>query len=157
MATTGPEGCAAGPARAERLIAELGPLDDSHSTPVAFARIVIGLFPDWFDFAPGRFAVLADGHRGLKLVVAGSERDFAVFPTSNPRVMRCYYYGSPGGTAESARTDMHYEPSPEHLARARAVVALALHRLFPERGPAPVAAGVVVPAGRVFPPAWGSG
>lgn len=155
MGMAGPDGGGVGPARAERLIGELEPLHDPHPTAVAFARIIIGLFPDWFDFAPGRFAVLTNGHRGLKLVVTGATRDLAIFPTSDSRCMWCYYYS--GRTVESARMDMHYEPRPEHVARARAVVALALHRLFPERGPAPTPAEVVVPAGRVFPPAWADG
>ena len=83
MATTGSEGGAAGAARAERLIGELEPPHDPHPTAVAFARIIIGLFPDWFDFAPGRFAVLAGDRRGLKLVVTGPTPDLAVFPTSD--------------------------------------------------------------------------
>src|SRR5438477_12048371 len=108
MATTGSEGGAAGAARAERLIGELEPPHDPHPTAVAFARIIIGLFPDWFDFAPGRFAVLAGDRRGLKLVVTGPTPDLAVFPTSDSRCMRCSYYSA--RTVESARMVLHYEP-----------------------------------------------
>jgi len=138
----------AGLARAVRQIDELRPRVGE--VPASFARIIVGLFPEWFEFAASQFAILA-WDRGLQLVVSGTARGLAIFPTSNSRCMSCMYIGE---EFDAARMDMHYRPQPEQAERARAVIGLALHRLFPERGLAPIPAGVVVPPGRVFPPTW---
>ncbi len=143
-----PEAASDGVARATRLIGELRPRSDD--VPASFARIIVGLFPGWFEFTPGQFAVLA-WDRGLKLVVSGPEPGVAIFHTSDSRCMSCVYVGE---AVEEARMDMHYQPDPEQTERARAIISLALRRLFPERGRAPDPAGVVVPADKVFPPAW---
>ena len=137
-----------GVTRASRLIDELRPR--TGDVPASFARIIVALLPEWFDFAPGQFAVLA-WERGLKLVVSGPGLGVAIFPTSNSRCMSCIYVGE---FVDAARMDMHYQPRPEEVERAQAVIGLALHQLFPERGPAPIPAGLVVPVGRVFPAAW---
>jgi hypothetical protein len=135
-----------GRTRANQLIGALG----RRNVPASFARIIVGLFPDWFDFSADKFAVLA-WDRGLHLVVSGSEYGLAIFSTSDSRCMSCICLGQ---SVEQARMDMNYQPSAEETERARAVIRLALHRLFPGQGELPDDLARLVPEGRVFPPSW---
>lgn len=126
---------------------------DCHETARSFARTLIELFPPWFTFAPEHFAVLTWG-MGLHLVVSGPTSDrrarVALLTTSDSRNMTCAVLASSDARGEVADVSMHYTPSPEQRARARDVIALALHALFPE---APVDRALLrrVPEGRVFP------
>jgi hypothetical protein len=146
------EGVTSGPARAARLIDELGRASN-RDVAASFARIIIELFPEWFDFGADKFAVLA-WDRGLHLIVSGSEYSFAFSSTSDSRCMSCKYLGP---SVEQARMDMHYRPSAEQAERARTVIRLALHRLFPANGNLPEDLRGLVPEGRVFPPSWDEG
>lgn len=56
------------------------------------------------------------------------------------------------GKLERGKMDMHYRPSAAQLERARAVIAFALHCLFPDRSALAAELAALVPAGRVFPP-----
>lgn len=135
-----------GTSRAMRLIDALRPPD----VPASFARIIVGLFPDWFDFAADKFAVLS-WERGLHLIVSGSEYGFAIISTSDSRCMSCIYLGT---SMEQARLDMHYQPAVEQTDRAKTVIRLVLRRLFPEHGALPEELQQLVPPGRVFPQTW---
>ena len=138
-----------GPARANAIIDRLYPAMET--TSVSFARIIIGLFPEWFDFGENKFSILKLGQRGLLLIASGETRAWFEITTSDCRGMICCLTGE---TNDYARIDMHYQPSPEQLDRARFVIGLAAHALFPERGPAPLPDGAVILPGRVFPTGW---
>lgn len=133
---------------ANQLIDKAGLRLHIHRDAISFAKIIVGFFPKWFEFRPETFAVHA-WERGLKLVVSGSGFGMAVFPTSSSRCMSGLLYHRQG--VEHARMDMHYTPSAEQAERARLVVTIALHQLFPEQGPAPLPSGSVIPEGQIFP------
>lgn len=135
-----------GTSRAMRLIDALS----ARYVPTSFARIIVGLFPDWFDFAADKFAVLG-WERGLHLIVSGSEYGFAIISTSDSRCMSCIYLGA---SMEEARLDMHYQPSAAQVGKAKAVIRMALQKLFPERDSLPEELRRLVPEGRVFPQSW---
>ncbi len=118
--------------------------------PRSFAEIIVGLFPAWFDFGEDKFAVLR-WRRGLHLIVSG-DHGLAILSTSDSRCMSCRFFL--GGAAEEARMDMHYQPSAEQLRRARAVILMALVKLFPGRDRLPDDLARLVPQGKAFPPAW---
>lgn len=137
-----------GRGRAMQLIDSLCP--SKSSVPASFARIIVGLFPDWFDFAADKFAVLAWG-RGLHLIVSGQEYGFAIISTSDSRCMSCIYVGE---SSDEARMDMHYQPEEQQAQRARTVIQMALNKLFPDRGELPEDLRRLVPESRVFPRSW---
>src|SRR5262245_54081642 len=139
------DGACRGPARATRLIDAFGRLP-FHEVPASFARIIVGLFPVWFDFGADKFAVLA-WERGSHLIVSGSKYGFAIISTSDSRCMACIYLGE---TYELARMDMHYQPSAKQTERARTVILMALVKLFPGIDHLPDDLAGLVPAGRVF-------
>lgn len=149
-----------GPARANALIDRICGLAGktpppfgmcwNQSTPVTFARIIIGMFPTWFDFGEDKFGILV-WRRGLHLIVSGETSTLLRITTSDSRCMACCLVGE---SIHEARIDMHYRPFPDQAAHAKVVIGLAVHALFPERGPAPLPAGVVVPPGKVFPTGW---
>ena len=55
---------------------------------------------------------------------------------------------------EDARMDMHYQPSAAEVGKAKAVIRMALQKLFPERDSLPEELRRLVPEGRVFPQSW---
>ncbi len=143
--------------RALQLIASLRPsaLSESSSlsledTPSSFAKVIVDLFPNWFDFGPDKFAILA-WDQGLRFVLSGRNGDFATIATSDSRCMTCQYVGE---RMEEARMDMHYQPHPDQLDRARAVLQMALHALFPDQEALPEELAQMIPPGRVFPEKW---
>ncbi len=126
----------------------------SDDVPVSFAKIIVELFPPWFDFNSNKFAVLT-WEKGLHLIVSGSEYGFAIISTSNSRRMSCIYFGSQ--SVEEARMDMHYRPNDDQIARAKVIIDLVLRKLFPEYeafANSPLL--VEVEKGRVFPSSWSS-
>lgn len=138
----------------QRAIKMIDALDDERKCrsvqSIEFARIIVGLFPDWFDFGVDKFAVLA-WDRGLHIVVSGPEYGFVLISTSDSRCMSCNYLGA---TFDNARIDMHYQPSPEQIDRATTVIRLALTKLFSDQPPESNDALVPIPGGKVFPDGW---
>lgn len=84
-------------------------------------------FPETFDFAPGRFAVLRVS-RGLRLVMASGQFQFLILGTSDSRMCGCTYLD--GTAMECERVDLHYTPDADQLAHARQVIAAGLERLY---------------------------
>jgi hypothetical protein len=125
---------------------------DRVGVPERFARIILELFPDWFDFAADKFVVYPSP-RGWKLIAFNAEGAKVILSTSNSRCMFCIYR-APSGEEAAANMDMHYTPLPEQKKRARAVIHLALHHLFPGHAGLPDELRRMVPEGRVFPPDW---
>ncbi|MFO0647390.1 MAG: hypothetical protein U0326_14215 [Polyangiales bacterium] len=143
--------------REEALAALLARIDasDAHTTAQSFARELLALFPSWFDFAPTSVALLS-WSMGLHLVVSGPSphwgADVMLLTTSDSRGMSCAVTSSSGPFA-TARIDMHYRPTEEQRARARAVIALGLRALFPER-PIDPSLTALVKGREVFPAGW---
>ena len=120
---------------------------------LGFARILIELFPPWFEFASSEVAVLT-WTMGLHLVISGPTRDrhaqVAMITTSDSRQMCCAVHTSASPRGEVANISMHYTPSDAHREHARTVIALALHALFPD-APIDPSLAARVPERRVFP------
>lgn len=148
----------ADPARALALARVRAQIDAApvHATARTFASLLLDLFPAWFDFAPRHLAIL-QWSLGLHLVVTGPGRDrtapVVMITTSDSRLMSIAIHHSTRERGEIAEISMHYSPSEEHRARARANIALALRELFPEQPVAPELAALAaqIPAGKVFP------
>lgn len=120
--------------------------------PFSFARIIVDLFPDWFDFGRDKFAILPWA-LGLRIVLCGPNGDFVTIATSDSRCMSCRYLGH---RVDEARMDLHYRPSLQQLDHVRAVLQMALHALFPDQGELPEELARLIPPGRVFPENWTS-
>jgi hypothetical protein len=115
----------------------------------SFAKIIVSLFPDWFDFGSDKFAVLV-WEGGFHLIVSG-DQDMALISTSNSRCMSCVYFGK---VNDQSRMDMHYQPSPNELDRAKTVIRLALTKLFPKRTMNCDIMALSIRDGKVFPDGW---
>lgn len=113
--------------RARAAIEDVGALHLARCNPwaVESARIIVGLFPESFDFGSDKFAVLGWG-RGLILVISGLDSGgVAVISTSDSRNIFCSVSGVPARWTLS----MHYEPSTEELERARGAILEVLRVL----------------------------
>jgi hypothetical protein len=119
--------------------------------PLQFAKIIVGLFPPWFDFASDKFAIQRE-ESGLRLTITDQRGGVIEIQTSPSRCMTCVV--DIRGSVEKARIDMHYEPSADQLRRARSVIQLALAKLFPQLETIPSELSRQVPEGRVFPKEW---
>lgn len=95
--------------------------------PLGFARHVVQSFPEWFDFADDKFAMIVNG--SVELVVAGN--GYLMIPLGVSRCISCLCVWQ--GTVESARMDLGYHPDAGELANAKTVISLALRRLFPQQ------------------------
>ncbi len=145
----------ADPARAVALARARAQIDDApvHPTARSFATLLLEMFPPWFDFAPEHLAILR-WSLGLHLVVTGPGRDrdapVAIITTSDSRRISIAVHHSDRVGGETADISMHYSPSDEQRAHARASIALALHALFPAQ---PIDPGLAaqVPGGKIFP------
>lgn len=95
-----------------------------------FAKMMIALFPAWFDFALGTFSIAAvtEPRDALRLRVRAPSGDCVVVHASDSRVMWCELQHD--GEVERAEIEMHYSASEESLHRARGVLAQAMHRAF---------------------------
>ncbi len=127
---------------------------DCHPTARAFAGMLVELLPPWFELAPDRIAVLTWA-MGLHLVLSGPTRDrraqVMLITTSDSRGMSCAVHTSSRADGAVAAIPMHYAPSDDQRERARVVIALALHALYPD-APIDPALAARVPPGGVFPP-----
>lgn len=115
--------------RARAAIEDVGALHLARCNPwaVESARIIVGLFPESFDFGSDKFAVLG-WERGLILVISGLDSRVAVIPTSDSRNIFCSVSGVSCVPA-SWMLSMHYKPSAEELERARGAILEVLRVL----------------------------
>jgi len=105
-------------------------IDSRESVGVRFARVIINLFPQWFDFDPTWFHITHAGGEAELVVTTPHSGSRIVIQTGSSRNIACDVHTR--GGMEHGLLSMHYRPSIEQLERARRTLAFAMYRLFPE-------------------------
>ncbi len=105
--------------------------NDLHDKAYQFARIIIGLFPDWFDFHPDRFTIHPED-RGLRLIVQGKEGTAQIRLSDSRNIWCITVYATTPNQQERGLMSMHYIPSSEQLEQAQKSLFTALRNLFPD-------------------------